>query len=209
VIIELPDNVDGFVPKSQLSFAPVSYIRDYFEPGDILPLKVVEFDKESKKIVLSAIECLRGKDQAIIDRYNKQHPVPNAEKYSAGSELPADVPVYTPGDKEIDEVIRQEFSYPVAPTDIVAATIEDTFFEKRAAELGLTFEELKEKIESEKSQYANHYNNYNHYNRIPGNSQQQYQPPPQQQPNDREPEPDEEQNTDTAKEKDKDVDTLF
>lgn len=80
VIVELPDGVDGFVPVSQLSFAPVKNISEFFRIGDALPLKVVEFDKESKKIVLSAVECLREKDMAIIEAYNAAHPVPNADK---------------------------------------------------------------------------------------------------------------------------------
>lgn len=82
VIVELPDGVDGFVPVSQLSFAPVRVISDFFKLGDVLPLKVVEFDKESKKIVLSVVENLRNKNQSEIDTYNTNHPVPNAEKYS-------------------------------------------------------------------------------------------------------------------------------
>jgi small subunit ribosomal protein S1 len=80
VIVELPDGVDGFVPVSQLSFAPVRVITDYFKIGDKLPLRVVEFEKESKKIVLSAVEALRTMDQAAIDAYNAEHPVPNADK---------------------------------------------------------------------------------------------------------------------------------
>jgi small subunit ribosomal protein S1 len=150
VIMELPDNVDGFVPVSQLSFAPVRDVREYFEPGDILPLKVVEFDKETKKIILSVVECLRGKEQAIIDKYNKQHPVPNADRYSAGSELPEDIQVYQPGDKEIDEIIKQEFSYPEMPTDIIAATIEDSALEKKAGELGISIEDYKEQLDRER-----------------------------------------------------------
>jgi small subunit ribosomal protein S1 len=86
VIVELPDGVDGFVPVSQLSFAPVKVISEYFKVGDFLPLKVVEFDKESKKIVLSVVEALRNKEQAVIDAYNAAHPVPNADKAS-----PADI----------------------------------------------------------------------------------------------------------------------
>ncbi len=82
VIVELPDGVDGFVPVSQLSFAPVRVISDFFKLGDVLPLKVVEFDKESKKIVLSVVENLRNKNQSEIDTYNTNHPVPNADKYS-------------------------------------------------------------------------------------------------------------------------------
>lgn len=82
VIVELPDSVDGFVPVSQLSFAPVKNISEFFKIGDSLPLKVVEFEKESKKIVLSVVESLRNKEQAIIDAYNAAHPVPNADKAS-------------------------------------------------------------------------------------------------------------------------------
>jgi len=81
VIVELPDGVDGFVPVSQLSFAPVDDISLYFKLGDELPLKVVEFDKEAKKIVLSVVERLRGQDEAIINGFNAKHPVPNADKF--------------------------------------------------------------------------------------------------------------------------------
>ncbi|MCK5742490.1 MAG: 30S ribosomal protein S1 [Chlorobi bacterium] len=83
VIVELPDAVDGFVPVSQLSFVPVRNISEYFRIGDLLPLRVVEFDKDAKKIVLSVVEALRDKDQAEIDIYIAAHPVPNAEKYSS------------------------------------------------------------------------------------------------------------------------------
>lgn len=82
IIVELPDKVDGFVPVSQLSFAPVRVISEYFKLDENLPLKVVEFDKEAKKIVLSAVEALRGKDSKIIEEYNAQHPVPNSDQYS-------------------------------------------------------------------------------------------------------------------------------
>jgi small subunit ribosomal protein S1 len=89
VIVELPDGVDGFVPVSQLSFAPVKNISDYFRIGDVLPLKVVEFDKEAKKIVLSVVECLRNKTQEAIDAYNANHQVPNADQYAKDPALAA------------------------------------------------------------------------------------------------------------------------
>ena len=59
VIVELPQGVDGFVPVSQLSFAPVREIAEYFNPEDVLPLKVVEFDKEQKKILNSEITLIK------------------------------------------------------------------------------------------------------------------------------------------------------
>lgn len=76
VIVEMPFGVDGFVPASQLSMAQIKIIADVFHVGDELPLKVIEFDKDSKKIVLSVVEYLKGKEQKIIDDYASQHKLP-------------------------------------------------------------------------------------------------------------------------------------
>jgi small subunit ribosomal protein S1 len=73
VIVELPLGVDGFVPVSQLSTTQVKNIADKFKVGDPLPLKVVEFDKDTKKIVLSAVEFLKGKESKIVEDYVAQH----------------------------------------------------------------------------------------------------------------------------------------
>jgi small subunit ribosomal protein S1 len=81
VIVELPQGVDGFVPTSQLSFAPVKNIADFFRVDETLPLRVIEFDKDAKKIVLSAVEFLKSQEQSVIDGYNTNHPVPGAENY--------------------------------------------------------------------------------------------------------------------------------
>lgn len=85
VIVELPEGVDAFVPTSQLSFAPVKNIADFFRVDELLPLKVIEFDKESKKIVLSAVEYLKDHGQDAIDTYNANHPVPGAQDYVAAA----------------------------------------------------------------------------------------------------------------------------
>ncbi len=73
VIVELPLGVDGFVPLSQLSQTPVKNIAESFHVGDTLPLQVIEFDKDNKKIVLSVLEFLRGKEQKIVDDYVASH----------------------------------------------------------------------------------------------------------------------------------------
>jgi len=76
VIVELPYGVDGFVPLSQLSMTQVKNIGEMFHTGDSLPLKVLEFDKDSKKIVLSVVEYMKGKEQKIIDDYASKHKLP-------------------------------------------------------------------------------------------------------------------------------------
>ena len=116
VIVELPDGVDGFVPVSQLSFAPIRTISDYFQIGDVLPLKVVEFDKDSKKIVLSVVELLREKDEATIAAYNAQHPVPNADKYAQEP----------PQHERVDYELPAEFLEMSMPDEMVADTKDET-----------------------------------------------------------------------------------
>ncbi len=76
VIVELPMSVDGFVPLSQLSLTPVKNIADAFHVDDELPMTVIEFDGESKKIVLSVVEFLRGKEQSVVDDYVSKHKLP-------------------------------------------------------------------------------------------------------------------------------------
>jgi small subunit ribosomal protein S1 len=73
VIVELPLGVDGFVPLSQLSQTPIKNVIESFKIGDPIWLKVIEFEKESKKIVLSAMEYFRGKEQRLVDDYVAQH----------------------------------------------------------------------------------------------------------------------------------------
>jgi small subunit ribosomal protein S1 len=69
IIVELPDIVDGFIPASQLSVHQLKNFADLFKPEMAINAEVIEFDKESKKIVLSAIEYLKDKTQEDVDKY--------------------------------------------------------------------------------------------------------------------------------------------
>ncbi|MCU7495203.1 MAG: 30S ribosomal protein S1 [Ignavibacteria bacterium] len=73
LIAELPAKVDGFVPATQLSTAKLKNIAFCFPVETVLPLKVVEFDKENKKIVLSALGALKEKSDAEIQEYITRH----------------------------------------------------------------------------------------------------------------------------------------
>ncbi|MGB9663309.1 MAG: 30S ribosomal protein S1 [Ignavibacteria bacterium] len=73
LLVELPLKVDGFVPANQLSPTPIKNIKQAFPEGEELTLKVIEFDKENKKITLSAIEALRDKEQKLVEEYFAKH----------------------------------------------------------------------------------------------------------------------------------------
>ena len=63
VIVTLPMGVDSFVPLNHLGKSNIKRASDHFKVGDDLPLKVIEFDKENKRIVLSVSEYLKDKEK--------------------------------------------------------------------------------------------------------------------------------------------------
>jgi small subunit ribosomal protein S1 len=73
LIAELPDNVDGFVPSNQLSTSKIKNLANHFPVDAVLPLKVIEFDKNNKKIVLSTIAALKDKTEEEIQDYLNKH----------------------------------------------------------------------------------------------------------------------------------------
>ncbi len=73
LIVELPKGVDGFVPSTQLSPSKIKNLTIGFPLDTELELRVVEFDKENKKIVLSALAPLKEKSDEEIVNYITTH----------------------------------------------------------------------------------------------------------------------------------------
>lgn len=69
IIVELPSVVDGFIPASQLSVSQVRNFAELFKPGEDFMAEVIEFDKDSKKVVLSALDYLKDKDEKEVNDY--------------------------------------------------------------------------------------------------------------------------------------------
>ncbi len=73
VISELSLGVDGFIPTSQLSPSKIKNLSLSFPVETTLSAKIVEFDKENKKIVLSVIAAMKEKSDAEISEYIAKH----------------------------------------------------------------------------------------------------------------------------------------
>lgn len=73
LIAELPEGVDGFVPANQLSTSKLKNFATHFPVDDLIPVKVIEFDKNNKKIVLSTIAALKDKTDKEIEDYLNKH----------------------------------------------------------------------------------------------------------------------------------------
>ncbi len=73
LIVELPKGVDGFVPQAQLSTSKIKNLSYCFPNGEELPMRVIEFDAENKKIVLSVLAAIKELPDEEIEEYIRKH----------------------------------------------------------------------------------------------------------------------------------------
>ena len=99
LLVELPDGVDGFVPMSQLTKEKLNKPADGYQIDDQLTLTVIEFNKESKKIVLSEknvanLEEAKSRSEAEVaeaeEEFAVEIPPMNTGKRSKKNPSPAD-----------------------------------------------------------------------------------------------------------------------
>lgn len=110
VIVELPDEVDGFVPISHLLKDNLGKPSDAYTVGDELELSVIEFNAENKKIILSekvAVESMpEGAAEAVT--------VTEGDAIEAVAETTAEASVQdeavTDAVSEVDEAESKESS---------------------------------------------------------------------------------------------------
>ncbi|MDP4115050.1 MAG: 30S ribosomal protein S1 [Bacteroidota bacterium] len=99
LIAELPEGVDGFVPTTHLATNKIKNIANHFPIDDVIPMKVLEFDKENKKIVLSAIAAIKEKSEDEIRAYLDKHKldrvsVQEIQTADTGSVDSSDFPIF-------------------------------------------------------------------------------------------------------------------
>ena len=91
-IVELDGEVEGFVPTSQLAQPGIRKPEEIFEVGEELPLRVIEFDGQQRRIVLSVREYFRHKEREELEAYRARHapkPTVVAEVAERGAEAKA------------------------------------------------------------------------------------------------------------------------
>ena len=110
LIAELPSGVDGFIPATQLSTNKIKNLSFCFPMGTELDLRVVEFDKENKKIVLSAIAALKKKSDEEILEFINTHKL---EKVTVDDIKSADAKKFDSSDFDIYD--KEELQMPKMP----------------------------------------------------------------------------------------------
>jgi small subunit ribosomal protein S1 len=84
VVVDLGGDVEGFVPISQLGYRNLENPADKFREGDLLILKVIESDPDSRRIVLSVIDIPshreRGEEEPIEPAESLDGDAPQGEQ---------------------------------------------------------------------------------------------------------------------------------
>jgi len=114
LIAELPLNVDGFIPATQLSTSKIKNLSFCFPIGTKLELKVVEFDKDNKKIVLSALAALKEKSDEEIAKYIADFKL---EKVTVADLKQADAGKFDSSDFNLYEDTKPQPQVPAPPAE--------------------------------------------------------------------------------------------
>ncbi|MBE0565631.1 MAG: 30S ribosomal protein S1 [Krumholzibacteria bacterium] len=74
VIVEMGDDLEGFVPLGHLAVPKLDKPQYYFREGEKLDLKVIKMDVENRRIVLSVAERLKDLDEGATEEFAAAHP---------------------------------------------------------------------------------------------------------------------------------------
>ena len=101
IIITLPLGVDGFIPNQHLALPKGKKVSEVYEIGSDVPAKVIEFDKENKKIVLSIAAYFKDHERKEYEDYMGKQGAPKATVAEAVEEKAEEI---APSEEEPKEV---------------------------------------------------------------------------------------------------------
>ncbi len=124
-VVELKEDVEGFVPLSHLGIDNLRKPSDHFDVGNDIPLKVIKIDPQNKRIVLSVSAHLEGRSAEEVDAFRNKFPRrETAEQDRAASRHGKDEPTGEQTDYDIDEGYDDDIE--VSPGDAGGATPEES-----------------------------------------------------------------------------------
>ncbi|MFO8184841.1 MAG: 30S ribosomal protein S1 [Candidatus Aegiribacteria sp.] len=71
VVVRLDDYIEGFVPQSQLGWEDIEDPSDVIREGDELPLRVIELEPSSRRIVLSVRSYFNGRPMEELQAFRE------------------------------------------------------------------------------------------------------------------------------------------
>lgn len=129
LVVELDDEVEGFVPSNQLGKEGMEKPEQVFNEGDKIPLKVIEFDRPGRKIVLSVTAYFEKRDREEYEKFLSEHATSSVTMSEAVGQEPA----------AVEEPVETVVEAPAETSDDAAA--EETPEEKPAESDAVAVEE--------------------------------------------------------------------
>jgi small subunit ribosomal protein S1 len=74
VIVDMGEDLEGFVPLGHLGIPKLDKPQYYFREGEQAELKVIKMDVENRRIVLSIAERLKDYDEEVTEKFIADHP---------------------------------------------------------------------------------------------------------------------------------------
>lgn len=73
IIVELDDQIEGFVPTQQIGSDEIKDPTTMFKPGEEIPMQVIEFDRNQHKVILSINAYYKSREKAELDEFLAKH----------------------------------------------------------------------------------------------------------------------------------------
>jgi len=131
LVVELDEEVEGFVPSNQLGKDGMDKPAESFNESSKIPLKVIEFDRPGRKIVLSVTAYFEKRDREEFETFLAEH---TTDKVSMGDAF---------GDKIKGKAAAPAVVEPEAPVETAPepeATVEPAATETNAPDMDATAE---------------------------------------------------------------------
>ncbi len=87
LVVELDEEVEGFVPTNQLGKEGMEKTAESFAEGSQIPLKVIEFDRPGRKIVLSVAAYFEKRDREEYETFLAEHATASVSMGDAMADL--------------------------------------------------------------------------------------------------------------------------
>jgi small subunit ribosomal protein S1 len=124
-IVELNWGLESFLPVSHFGKDPETGRGKALKEGETLQVEIIDFDKENKKIVVSAANVQKRTEEAEYQEYLKAQESATQSAEETAVETPADAVVETPVE-EAEEVAKAEEKAAPAEEAIPAEEAADT-----------------------------------------------------------------------------------
>jgi len=75
IVVEIDKDVEAFIPIQYLGVPDLKKPEDAFKVGATVPVRIIEVDKNTRKLVASVSEYLKAREEDELKKYLSAHPV--------------------------------------------------------------------------------------------------------------------------------------